>query len=238
MGFGLVPMRVDTPTPIPHMIPLPPQRGGPICPQLMQWIPPGCTAKIVTDPNGCTRRIPICPPTPSPLPPTRTLPPCPPNDPYGVNQGCGAGLNDPCPPCTPQTVPPILNVPPTPAPAPATTPEAAGCLTNQICVLPDGSQWIYSVSQGKWLSMGVPYNVGAPPTVTAAPGITTVPAPPPVSVSVTPPPAAPAASPYQSIIDFATQDSLISGVPNWIVGIGAFLGYKLLSEKFAAGGRR
>jgi hypothetical protein len=49
----------------------------------------------------------------------------------------------------------------------------------------------------------------------------------------------PAASPYQSILDFLTQSSLIPGAPNWAVGLGAFLAFKLIEGKMSSSsGRR
>lgn len=38
-------------------------------------------------------------------------------------------------------------------------------------------------------------------------------------------------SDYTSILDFLTEDNLITGVPNWIVGAGLVAGYLLLSRK-------
>jgi hypothetical protein len=120
------------------------------------------------------------------------------------------------------------------------TPVPAGFATNQIFVAPDGSQWIYSASQSRWISMGTPFNVGVTPTVPVTPGPSVSTAPTtPVSVSVTPTTTtAPAASPYQSILDFATASSMIPGAPNWAVGLVAFLAFKLIEGKISKGGRR
>jgi hypothetical protein len=49
--------------------------------------------------------------------------------------------------------------------------------------------------------------------------------------------AAAASGPYNSVLDFLTQENLISGVPNWMVGAGAVLAYMLISAKLS-GGRR
>src|SRR5207302_1521350 len=124
------------------LMPLPPY-GARACPQIAEWIPPGCTARIVTDPNGCTRRVAVCP-------------------------------------SGPQTPPAIA----------ASSPVPANFPTNQIFVAPDGSQWMYSSSQGQWIPIGTPYSVGAPPSSAPAP----VPSPAPVSVTVAPPPVAAAAA--------------------------------------------
>jgi len=178
--------------------------------------------------------------------------------------------------CSWQGTPIIPTVPATPQtpPAIASTPVPANFPTNQIFVNTDGSQWIYSVSQGTWISMGVPYNVNAPgatPTAaTAVPNVAGTPVPAnfptnqiyvntdgsqwiynpqtnawqmsspatalpatslqPIVVSA-PAAAVPAESDYQSIIDFATQSSLIPGIANWIVAVGVVLAYKLVSSK-------
>jgi hypothetical protein len=120
------------------------------------------------------------------------------------------------------------------------TPVPAGFPTNQIFIAPDGSQWIYSVPQGKWIYTGTPYNVGVTPTVpvTPAPSASTA-GTTPVSVSVTPTTtAAPVTSPYQSILDFLTASSLIPGAPNWAVGLGALVAYKIFESKFSSGSSR
>lgn len=172
--FGLVPGNLQ--------ITVPGVRRPFPCPQIVEWIPPGCTAQVVTDPvTGCSHRVPICPPG------------------------------------GPQT-PPALSTSPVPANFP----------TNQLYVAPDGSFWEYSQAQGQWINTGTPYNVGAP---VAAPGAATTPAPAPVTV-VTPAAApVPTTSAYQSVIDFATQSTLLPPIPNWLVGVGIFLGGKLLLEK-------
>lgn len=184
-AFGLVPMSSTF--------------GRGPCPEILQWIPPGCTAQVITDPvTGCPTRIPICP---------------------------SAGAS-------PLPAPPrVLSNPP---PDTSGTPVPSGFPTNQIFVNTDGSQWVYSASMAKWINVGTPYNVGAPVAAAPAPAASA-----PVSVNVAPAAAVapPVASPYQSIIDFATQDTLITNVPNWLVGIGVFLGYKLLSAKLEGGKR-
>jgi hypothetical protein len=126
-----------------------------------------------------------------------------------------------------------IDVPPSLAPvvaAPmATTPVPPGFSQNQIYVATDGSQWIYSAAQGRWINIGIPYSVNAPSAtspVPAIPAVTPTPAPAaPIAVTV-----APAASPsvYQPVLDFLTGSTLISGVPNWGVGLGAVLLVKLV----------
>jgi hypothetical protein len=48
--------------------------------------------------------------------------------------------------------------------------------------------------------------------------------------------AAAGAAPYNSLINFITEDSLITGIPNWGVGVGLYLAYLLISSKL--GGKR
>ena len=107
---------------------------------------------------------------------------------------------------------------PSPAPAAAaSSPSTAGTPVPpnypviRSYVASDGSVWQFNAAQNQWV------NVSAPsPAAAAAPA-----APPaPVSIAVT---SAPAASPYQSILDWLTQSTLISPVPNWIVGGGLAL---------------
>jgi hypothetical protein len=127
---------------------------------------------------------------------------------------------------------PVQPPPGTPIATPG-SPVPAGFPTNQLFMAPDGSQWAFSVAQGRWLNVGTPYDLSVasnpPPASTSTP-------PPaaaaPVSVTVAPPAAGP--SPYQSILDFATQSSLISGVPNWIVALGAGLLWKAVSSSMGS----
>jgi hypothetical protein len=120
----------------------------------------------------------------------------------------------------------------------AGTPVPAGYPTNQLFVNSDGSFWEYGPNG--WVYVGTPYNTGAtatPPAPAPSPsGGSTAPpagttAPGPVSVSVAPA----ASSGYQAILDWLQQDSLASsigftGIPNWIVGGGAFFAYKLFTK--------
>lgn len=123
---------------------------------------------------------------------------------------------------------PISSAPFTPG-----SPVPAGFPTNQLFMAPDGSQWAYSVARGQWINVGTPYDLSV---ASNPPAASTSPPPPvtsaPVSVTVAPPAAGP--SPYQSILDFATQSSLISGVPNWLVALGAGLAWKWASSSMGS----
>jgi hypothetical protein len=50
----------------------------------------------------------------------------------------------------------------------AGTPVPPGFSQNEIFVNSDGSQWIFSASQSKWISMGTPYNTSGPGAGTPA----------------------------------------------------------------------
>lgn len=133
----------------------------------------------------------------------------------------------------PYTYTPPGTAAPTPTP-PSTggTPVPAGYPPNQFFVAPDGSVWEYSTSSNSWFNTGTPYNTGAassaPPAANAG-----VSAPPqPVSVTVAP---AAAESGYQSILDWLTQETLITSVPNWIVASGVGL---LIWKATNSGGKR
>lgn len=103
----------------------------------------------------------------------------------------------------------------------AGTPVPPGFPTNQFFVAPDGSVWEYSSSSGKWFNTGTPYNAGVTPTPPTAPTNGSSAPSSPVSVTVTP--GTPAESGYKPILDWLTQQTLITGLPNWIVGGGAAL---------------
>jgi hypothetical protein len=68
-------------------------------------------------------------------------------------------------------IPPQFNPPPTTGGSASTagTPVPAGFSQNQIFVASNGLQWIYSAPQGKWISVGTPYNVNAPGTPASTP---------------------------------------------------------------------
>ena len=79
-------------------------------------------------------------------------------------------------------------------------------------------------------SLGNPIYSGASP----GQGITPTSAAP-VSVSVQAPAAAAGSSDYQAVLDWLTQQSLISGVPNWGVAAGALVAFMLLKGKLERG---
>lgn len=154
--------------------------------------------------------------------------------------GIGPVLPGPMPVLHPQPV--LLPSTPTiPATTPSTagTPVPAGFPVNQFFVAPDGSVWEYSPSSNSWFNTGTPYNTGGSsgggatsPTPIATNGSGT--SAQPVSVTVTTPGAA-AESGYQSILDWLTQETLITSVPNWIVAGGVGL---LIWKATQSGGKR
>jgi len=121
------------------------------------------------------------------------------------------------------------------------TPVPGNFPTNQIFVNTDGSQWIYSTSQTKWISAGTPVNVNAGSSAASS----TTPAaqtPAPVTAAVDPSQvsaaaAAPATSDYQSVLDWLGQSTLISGIPNWAIALGGGLLVAHAMKPAAAGGR-
>jgi hypothetical protein len=150
----------------------------------------------------------------------------------------------------PSPLPPTpLPVQPVPAPAPpavaapqptgatnAGTPVPVGFPTNQFFVSNDGSVWEFSQAQGTWINTGTPYNVGpsaVSPTPAAVPAGAVSPAASTQPVNVTVAPAA-TESAYQSVLDWLSQSTLISSVPNWILVLGA----GLLALKISREGRR
>lgn len=147
----------------------------------------------------------------------------------------------PAPSTAPQPIGPITTPITIPVESPisnatAGTPVPSGFPTNQFFVnQSDGSVWEYSGVSGKWVNTGTPYNINAPaaapaPTTTTSVSDAGTPTQP-VSVSV----AAPSSeSTYQTILDWLTQQTLISGVPNWTVAAvtaGALLWLKSRSER-------
>jgi hypothetical protein len=87
---------------------------------------------------------------------------------------------------------------------------------NQIFMAADASQWVYSAAQQKWINVGVPFNLNPPsapaPASTSIPASTGPPGVAPASASVAPPAAS---SPYSAVLNWLTQNSLISALPNW-----------------------
>lgn len=92
-----------------------------------------------------------------------------------------------------------------------------GTPLNTTYADPSGNVWAYNPAAGKWaLSI----------TATAT-----------GSSAATDPSAAVAAageSSYQSILDWLSQQTLIGGVPNWVIGAGVVFAYSWISRK---GGR-
>ncbi len=130
--------------------------------------------------------------------------------------------------------PPGAAPPPTPSPSTGGTPVPAGYPVNQFFVAPDGSVWEYSTSSNSWFNTGTPYNTGAASSPAAsAPVSSSTPPPQPVSVTVAP---AAAESGYQSILDWLTQETLITSVPNWIVASG--VGLVIWKATNSSGGKR
>jgi hypothetical protein len=107
---------------------------------------------------------------------------------------------------------------PSSQPAPASTPVPAGYPTSAAYTDSNGNIWTWTGSQ--WAISGSVNTGGAMTPVT-----------PPVSVTVAP---TPAESTYQSILDWLTQATLVSPVPNWIVAVGV----ALLAMKVTGGGKR
>lgn len=133
-----------------------------------------------------------------------------------------------------------LPVAPNPPPDTNTSgsPVPSGFPTNQFYVAPDGSVWEYSVSGNRWFNTGTPYNVNAPgggataPTPASTTDSTA--SQPPVSVTVSTPATE---SGYQSVLDWLTQQTLISGFPNWVLLAGGALAYKMFFASSSAKGR-
>lgn len=161
------------------------------------------------------------------------------------------------------------------------TPVPPGYSVNSIFIASDGSQWEYSTGQGKWISVGTPYNLNptappAPATPNASTAAQVYGTPVPVGYlttqaytdpygnvwqfnpsygvwtetqlattgstapltngTVAPAAAVTVDSTYSSILDWLTQQSLITGVPNWIIAAG--LGFAALKVSQSGQGRR
>ena len=93
--------------------------------------------------------------------------------------------------------------------APA-SPVPAGYPTNLLYTYSDGSMWQYNAALGGWQEIQGPSSTTTQLSTTGAPAGTTV-------------LPAVANSGYQSILDWLSNSTLISGVPNWIIAAGASL---------------
>jgi len=148
---------------------------------------------------------------------------------YSASQGTWINVGTPYNPNAPSASSPVSAAPGTvavpvisTAPNVAGTPVPANYPTNQIYVNSDGSQWVYSAATNSWVNMALTTSTSSPTTSTGAP----------ISVSVATPTSA---SPYDSLINFATEQSLLPGVPNWLIAIGAVIAVKMAGQM---GGRR
>lgn len=177
--------------------------------------------------------LPVLPPwRPTPMPPIRfPIPPQPPArqlcQPPGDASPVAGSTWDPVNCRWVMSLPQQI---PSPVTSSTTgTPVPAGFPVNQFFVAPDGSVWEYSAASKTWLNTGTPYNVGAPAAPTPTPGSSSASTPAqPVSVTVNTPAAS--SGGYQAILDWLTQQTLISGIPNWVIaGGGVLLAYKMSS---------
>lgn len=152
-----------------------------------------------------------------------------------------------CGPAPIRTVYPAA--PSTPAPAPAGgsspqqvagTPVPAGYNLNSVFIASDGTQWEYSTGQGKWINVGIPYNLNAasapiPPAVTpvdTTAALTAGSGAAPVTIAPAPP-----ADAWSSLINWLPETNLLPPVPNWILMVCfGFLALKFMQP--AQTGRR
>jgi hypothetical protein len=102
------------------------------------------------------------------------------------------------------------------------TPVPSGFPTNQIFTAADGTQWQFNPAMGAWINIGSSFAQGSTSTSSLSPSGS------PVSVTV-----APSSSTYQSVLDWLSQNTLISAVPNWL----PVAGFGLLAFKFLGKGR-
>jgi hypothetical protein len=125
-------------------------------------------------------------------------------------------------------------VPPSPVPA--------GYPTNMLYTYTDGSVWQYSASIGGWTEIQAPSTTTSMLTSTGVPTGTPTTAPytdsagnvwtynPTTGQWAISVPASAASSGYQSILDWLSTSTLITGVPNWIIAAGAgFAAIKLMN---------
>jgi hypothetical protein len=95
---------------------------------------------------------------------------------------------------------------------------ATAAAAGQAQISSDGSVWM--IVSGTWTQVDGPNATLASASFPAPPGTT-----------------GGVQSDYQSVLNWLQESSLIPSVPNWIVGVGVFVGVKLLLNKSAAKGR-
>lgn len=105
------------------------------------------------------------------------------------------------------------------APATATSPVPAGYPTSSAYTDANGNIWTWNGSQ--WAISGSVQTGGA-----------ITPTTPPVSVTVTP---TSTDTGYQAVLDWLTQQTLISSLPNWLVLAGGALAYKMFFPSSSSG---
>lgn len=83
---------------------------------------------------------------------------------------------------------------------------------------PSGNVWAFNPTSGQW---GL--------TITSTAGLL----PSSSTIAATDPNAAVTAAPssYQSILDWLTEQTLIGGIPNWVIGAGAVFAYTWISKR-------
>lgn len=102
------------------------------------------------------------------------------------------------------------------------SPVPAGYPTNSLYTYTDGSVWQYNAAAGGWVEVQGPSTTTSALTPSGTPAAAAAPA-----VMAMPP-----VSSYQSILDWLSGSTLISGVPNWIIAAGAgFAAIKLMNPK-------
>lgn len=103
----------------------------------------------------------------------------------------------------------------------AGTPVPAGYPTNQIYTDTAGNQWQYNSAMGTWTITGSL----AMTLATSTSGLS--PSGSPVSIVTSPAP-----SSVQPILDWLSQNTLISAVPNWVPAVGVgLLAFKFMGKK-------
>lgn len=134
----------------------------------------------------------------------------------------------------------VASPPPPPSTSTPVNPAVGATFTDSL-----GNVWTYNGTQWAETTNAASPNAAAamPPTTAAAIGATQTDAAGNVytyngSTWVLTTPAS-SSSVYSTsgILNLLTQDNLITGVPNWLVGVGAALAYSVVSGKFSKGRR-